>query len=52
VELQSFYKITNKDMEEITREWPKEFLVPVEDEELSDADILGSPLVTQFEHVG
>jgi hypothetical protein len=37
-------------MEEITKEWPVEFLVPVEDTKLSDPDIIGSPLVTQFEH--
>jgi hypothetical protein len=51
-ELQSYYKLTDEDMEEITKEWPKKFLVPVEDAELSDADIIGSPLVTRVEHVG
>jgi hypothetical protein len=39
-------------MEEITKEWPTEFLVPVEDAELSDPDIIGSPLVTRVEHDG
>jgi hypothetical protein len=34
--LQSYYKLTDEDMEEITKEWPAEFLVPVEDAELSD----------------
>jgi hypothetical protein len=29
-EIQSYYKLTNEDMEEITKEWPAEFLVPVE----------------------
>jgi hypothetical protein len=29
-ELQSYYKLTNEDMEEITKEWTKYFLVPVE----------------------
>jgi hypothetical protein len=29
-ELQSYYKLTDEDMEEITKEWPAEFLVPVE----------------------
>jgi hypothetical protein len=28
-ELQSYYKLTDEDMEEITKEWPAEFLVPV-----------------------
>jgi hypothetical protein len=51
-ELQSYYKLTNEDMEEITKEWPVEFLIPVEDVELSDPDIIGSPLVTRVEHYG
>jgi hypothetical protein len=45
-------KITDEDMEEITKEWPKEFILPVADAELSDTDIIGSPLVTWVEHVG
>jgi hypothetical protein len=32
-ELQSYYKLTDEDMEKITKEWPKEFLVPVTDAE-------------------
>jgi hypothetical protein len=28
-ELQSYYKLIDEDMEEITKEWPAEFLVPV-----------------------
>jgi hypothetical protein len=51
-ELQSYYKITDEDMEKIMKEWPEEFLVPVDDAELSNPDIIGSPLVTRFEHVG
>jgi hypothetical protein len=51
-ELQSYYNMIDEDMEEITKEWPTEFLVPVEDTKLSDADIIGSPLVTWVEHVG
>jgi hypothetical protein len=38
-------------MEEITKEWLVEFLVLVEDADLSDTDIIGSPLVTQVKHV-
>jgi hypothetical protein len=51
-ELQSYYKLTDEDMEQITKEWPEEFLVPVDDAELSDTDTIGSPLVTRVEHVG
>jgi hypothetical protein len=40
----------DKDMEEITKEWPAKFLVPAEDAELFDPDIIGSPLVAQVEH--
>jgi hypothetical protein len=29
-ELQSYYKLIEEDMEEITKEWPTKFLVPVE----------------------
>jgi hypothetical protein len=51
-ELQSYYKLTEEDMEEITKEWPIEFLVLVEDAELSDPDIIRRPLVTRVEHDG
>jgi hypothetical protein len=51
-ELQSYYKLTDEDMEQIMKEWPVEFLVPVDDAKLSDPDIIGSPLVTWFEHAG
>jgi hypothetical protein len=32
--------MTDEDMEEITKEWPKEFLVLVDDVELFDLDII------------
>jgi hypothetical protein len=51
-ELQSYYKLIDEDMEEITKEWPAKFLTPVEDAELSDPDIMGSPLVTLVKHDG
>jgi hypothetical protein len=38
-ELQSYYKLTEEDMEEIIKEWPEKFLVPVEDAKLSNPDI-------------
>jgi hypothetical protein len=50
--LQSYYKLTDDNMEQITKEWPEEFLIPVDDEELSDPSIIGSPLVTRVEHAG
>jgi hypothetical protein len=39
-------------MEQITKEWSKEFLVPITDAELSKTDTIGSPIVTRVEHVG
>jgi hypothetical protein len=47
-ELQSYYKLTDEDMEQITKEWLEEFLVPVTDAELSDTDTIGSPIVTRL----
>jgi hypothetical protein len=51
-ELQSCYKMSNKDMEQIMKEWPTKFLVPIDDAELSDPEIIESPLATRFEHAG
>jgi hypothetical protein len=39
-------------MAEITKEWPVEFLVPMEYVELSEPDIIRSPLVTRVENDG
>jgi predicted transcriptional regulator of viral defense system len=50
-ELQSYYKLIDEDMEQITKEWLEEFLVPVADEELSNTKTIGSPIVTWAEHV-
>jgi hypothetical protein len=49
--LQSYYKLTDDDMEQITKKWPEEFLVPVANAELSDTETIGSPIVTWVEHV-
>jgi hypothetical protein len=50
--LQSYYKLTEEDMEEITKEWPAEFLVPVDREKIFDPDLIKSPVVTQEEYDG
>jgi hypothetical protein len=39
-------------MEEITKEWPTKFLVPVEQTELSDPALIRSPMVTREEYDG
>jgi hypothetical protein len=49
-ELQSYYKLTKEDLEEITKEWPIEFLIPVAKEELSNPNLIGSPIVTHEEY--
>jgi len=51
-EMQSYYKLTNEDIEEITKEWPTKFLVPVKQIDLPNTEIIGSPLVTRTEYDG
>jgi hypothetical protein len=51
-EPQSYYNLTKEDLEEITKEWLAEFLVPIEDAELSDPDLIESPMVTGTEYDG
>jgi hypothetical protein len=51
-DLLSYYKMIDEDMEDIIKEWLEEFLVPVENEELSNPNIIKSPLVTWVEHEG
>jgi hypothetical protein len=51
-ELQSYYKLTKEDMEEITKEWPSEFLVPIEQTDLFDPNLIGSLVVTREEYEG
>jgi hypothetical protein len=49
-ELQSYYNLTKEDLEEITKEWPTKFLIPVAMAELSDPNLIGSPVVTREEY--
>jgi hypothetical protein len=49
-EIQSYYKLTEEDMKEITKEWHVEFLVPAEQIEPSDSDLIGNPVVTCEEY--
>jgi hypothetical protein len=37
-------------MEEIIKEWPADFLILVEQTELSDPALIGSPVVTREEY--
>ena len=38
-QIQSYYKLTEEDLEEITKEWSTEFLIPANPVEISDLDI-------------
>jgi hypothetical protein len=44
--------LIDEDMDNFTKEWLEEFLIPIDDAELSNIDIIGSPFVTRVEHVG
>jgi hypothetical protein len=49
-ELQSYYKLTEEDLEEITKEWTAKFLIPVDQEALSDPNLIGILVVTHEEY--
>jgi hypothetical protein len=51
-ELQSYYKLTDENMDQITKEFLEEFILPVVDAELYNTDNIGSPIVTLFENIG
>jgi hypothetical protein len=51
-ELQSYYQITEEDMEEITKEWPMDFLILVDQVEMSDPNLIRIPMVTHEEYDG
>jgi hypothetical protein len=41
-QLQSYYKLTEEDLEEITKEWSADLLVSADPVEMSDIDSLGT----------
>jgi hypothetical protein len=49
-DLQYYYKLTKEDMEEITKEWPVELVIPIEQEELSNPNLIVSPMVNHEEY--
>jgi hypothetical protein len=51
-EIQSYYKLTEEYMEEMTNEWHIEFLVLAKQKKLSDPDLIESPIVTREEYDG
>jgi hypothetical protein len=48
--LQSYYKLIEEDLEEITKEWPAKLLIPVDPTELSDPKLIGSLMITHEWH--
>jgi hypothetical protein len=48
-ELQSYYKLTEEDLDEITKDWSAELLIPTEPVEMSDPE-LDSSETTHKEH--
>jgi hypothetical protein len=49
-EIQSYYKLTKEDLEEIIKEWLAEFLIPVAKVELFNQNLIGSLIVTHEEY--
>jgi hypothetical protein len=49
-DIQSYYKLTEEYMEEITKEWTEKILIPVKKTNLSDPDLIRSPVVTHKEY--
>jgi hypothetical protein len=45
-ELRSYYKLTEEDLEEITKDWSAELLIPTDPTEMSDPELIGSPETT------
>jgi hypothetical protein len=45
-ELQLYYKLTEEDLEEITKDWSAELLIPADPTEMSDPELIGSPETT------
>jgi hypothetical protein len=48
--LQGYYKLTKEDLEEITKEWLTELLIPINPEKLFDPNLIESPVVTRKEY--
>jgi hypothetical protein len=45
--LQSYYKLTEEELEEITKKWHVELLIPVDPIEMSDPKLIKIPMITR-----
>jgi hypothetical protein len=48
-EIQSYYKLTEEDLEEITKDWSAELLIPTNPVEMSDLELISIPETTHEE---
>jgi hypothetical protein len=49
-QIQSYYNLTEEDLEEITKDWSTELLIPTDPTEMSDPKLIGSSKATHEEH--
>jgi hypothetical protein len=49
-EIKSYYKLTEEDLEEITKDWSAELLIPADPAEMFDPELIGSSEATHEEH--
>jgi hypothetical protein len=49
-ELQSYYNLTKEGLEEITKDWSAEILIPADPTEMSNLELIGSSEATHEEH--
>jgi hypothetical protein len=45
-ELQSYYKLTEEDLEEITKDWSAKILIPADPKKMSDPELISIPETT------
>jgi hypothetical protein len=49
-ELQSYYKLIEEDLEEITKDWSVELLIPADPTEMYDLELIGSSEASHEKH--
>jgi hypothetical protein len=49
-ELQSYYNLTEEDLEDITKDWSSKLLIPTDPIEMFDLELIGSSEASQEEH--
>jgi hypothetical protein len=49
-ELQSYYKLTEEDLKDITKDWSAELLIPTDPTKMSDPELIGNSEATHEEN--